>query len=152
MPVATTRRLSACCGADGHYDWFQQIYDHLTLTLTNTVKASNPINIQFSGGGASTVNVSSNSGIVINGPINNLSGDTTVIATGANSAITSGANANNPMISGKNVTLSADGGIGSRGTNGAPVQVQVYGGSLNASIRSTATSRSRPPARCRSTT
>ncbi|WP_456617783.1 leukotoxin LktA family filamentous adhesin [Bradyrhizobium sp. P5_C12] len=122
----------ACCGADGHYDWFQQIYDHLTLTLTNTVKASNPINIQFSGGGASTVNVSSNSGIVINGPINNLSGDTTVIATGANSAITSGANANNPMISGKNVTLSADGGIGTRGTNGAPVQVQVYGGSLKA--------------------
>ncbi|GMO97067.1 leukotoxin LktA family filamentous adhesin [Bradyrhizobium sp. TM239] len=121
-----------CCGADGHYDWFQQIYDHLTLTLTNTVKASNPINIQFSGGGASTVNVSSNSGIVINGPINNLSGDTTVIATGANSAITSGANANNPMISGKNVTLSADGGIGTRGTNGVPVQVQVYGGSLKA--------------------
>ncbi|MCK1389328.1 leukotoxin LktA family filamentous adhesin [Bradyrhizobium sp. 1] len=121
-----------CCGADGHYDWFQQIYDHLTLTLTNTVKASNPINIQFSGGGASTVNVSSNSGIVINGPINNLSGDTTVIATGANSAITSGANANNPMISGNNVTLSADGGIGTRGTNGVPVQVQVYGGSLKA--------------------
>lgn len=121
-----------CCGADGHYDWYQQIYDHLTLTLTNTVKASNPINIQFSGGGVSTVNVSSNSGIVINGPINNLSGDTTVIATGANSAITSGAGANNPMISGKNVTLSADGGIGTRGTNGVPVQVQVYGGSLKA--------------------
>ncbi|QDP25202.1 leukotoxin LktA family filamentous adhesin [Bradyrhizobium cosmicum] len=121
-----------CCGADGHYEWYQQIYDHLTLTLTNTVKASNPINIQFSGGGVSTVNVSSNSGIVINGPINNLSGDTTVIATGANSAITSGAGANNPMISGKNATLSADGGIGTRGTNGVPVQVQVYGGSLKA--------------------
>nr|WP_249153855.1 leukotoxin LktA family filamentous adhesin [Bradyrhizobium diazoefficiens] len=121
-----------CCGADAQFNWYQQIYDHLTLTLTNTVKASNPINIQFSGGGASTVNVSSNSGIVINGPINNLSGDTTVIATGANSAITSGASANNPMISGRNVTLSADGGIGTLGTNGAPVQVQVYGGSLTA--------------------
>lgn len=121
-----------CCGADIQFNWYQQIYDHLTLTLTNTVKASNPINIQFSGGGASTVNVSSNSGIVINGPINNLSGDTTVIATGANSAITSGASANNPMISGKNVTLSADGGIGTLGTNGVPVQVQVYGGNLTA--------------------
>ncbi|MCK1716641.1 leukotoxin LktA family filamentous adhesin [Bradyrhizobium sp. 141] len=121
-----------CCGADAHFDWFQQIYDHLTLTLTNTVKASNPINIQFSGGGASTVNVSSNSGIVINGPINNLSGSTTLIATGANSAITSGANANNPMISGKNVTLQADGGIGSLGASGTPVQVQVYGGNLTA--------------------
>ena len=122
-----------CCGSDKHFDWFQQIYDHLTLTLTNTVKASNPINIQFSGGGASTVSVNSNSGIVINGPINNLSGSTTVIATGANSAITVAANANNPMISGKDVTLRADGGIGSLGANGRPVQVQVYGGSLTAS-------------------
>jgi hypothetical protein len=122
-----------CCGTDAQYNWYQQIYDHLTLTLTNTVKASNPINIQFSGGGASTVNVSSNSGIVINGPINNLSGDTTVTATGASSAITSGPNANNPMISGKNVTLSADGGIGTLGANGVPVQVQVYGGRLTAS-------------------
>lgn len=121
-----------CCGADAQFNWYQQIYDHLTLTLTNTVKASNPINIQFSGGGASTVNVSSNSGIVINGPINNLSGSTTVIATGANSAITSGANATNPMISGKNVTLQADGGIGTLGANGRPVQVQVYGGNLTA--------------------
>ncbi|AWM00458.1 leukotoxin LktA family filamentous adhesin [Bradyrhizobium amphicarpaeae] len=121
-----------CCGADAHFDWFQQIYDHLTLTLTNTVKASNPINIQFSGGGVSTVNVSSNSGIVINGPINNLSGDTTVRAIGVNSAITSGPSANNPMISGKNVTLQGDGGIGSLGANGVPVQVQVYGGNLTA--------------------
>ncbi|MDD1526699.1 leukotoxin LktA family filamentous adhesin [Bradyrhizobium sp. WBOS7] len=121
-----------CCGADGQYNWYQQIYDHLTLTLTNTVKASNPINIQFSGGGASTVNVSSNSGIVINGPINNLSGSTTMIATGANSAITSAPNATNPMISGKNVTLLADGGIGSLGANGRPVEVQVYGGNLTA--------------------
>ncbi|WP_441235065.1 leukotoxin LktA family filamentous adhesin [Bradyrhizobium sp. 930_D9_N1_4] len=121
-----------CCGADAQYNWYQQIYDHLTLTLTNTVKASNPINIQFSGGGVSTVAVTSNSGIVINGPINNLSGDTTVRALGTNSAITAGANANNPMISGKNVTLQGDGGIGSLGTNGVPVQVQVYGGSLTA--------------------
>ncbi|PSO18231.1 leukotoxin LktA family filamentous adhesin [Bradyrhizobium sp. MOS003] len=121
-----------CCGADAQYNWYQQIYDHLTLTLTNTVKASNPINIQFSGGGVSTVAVTSNSGIVINGPINNVSGDTTVRATGANSAITSGATANNPMISGKNVTLQGDGGIGSLGANGVPIQVQVYGGNLTA--------------------
>ncbi|MCK1476877.1 leukotoxin LktA family filamentous adhesin [Bradyrhizobium sp. 197] len=122
-----------CCGADGQYNWYQEIYDHLTLTLTNTVKASNPINISFSGGGNSTVLVTSNSGIVVNGPINNLSGTTTVNATGANSAITSGTNANNPMISGRSVILSADGGIGTIGANGVPVQVQVYGGSLTAS-------------------
>ncbi|MBR0971143.1 leukotoxin LktA family filamentous adhesin [Bradyrhizobium japonicum] len=122
-----------CCGADGQYNWYQEIYDHLTLTLTNTVKASNPINISFSGGGNSTVSVTSNSGIVVNGPINNLSGTTTVSATGANSAVTSGADANNPMISGRSVILSADGGIGTIGANGVPVQVQVYGGSLTAS-------------------
>jgi len=121
-----------CCGADGHYDWFQQIYDHLTLTLTNTVKASNPINIKFNGGGTSTVAVTSNSGIVVNGPINNLQGTTTLTATGANSAITVGANANNPVISGTSVTLSAAGGIGKIGSGGAPVAVQVYGGSLTA--------------------
>lgn len=122
-----------CCGTDNQYNWYQNIYDHLTLTLTNTVKASNPINISFSGGGNSTVLVTSNSGIVVNGPINNLSGTTTVSATGANSAITSGTNANNPMISGRSVILSADGGIGTIGANGVPVQVQVYGGSLTAS-------------------
>ncbi|MET4326721.1 hypothetical protein ABIB80_002547 [Bradyrhizobium sp. i1.15.2] len=121
-----------CCGADGQYDWFQEIFDHLTLTLTNTVKASNPINIQFNGGGASTVAVTSNSGIVINGPINNLQGATSVVATGASSAITVGANANNPVISGTSVSLSAAGGIGSIGAGGAPVSVQVYGGSLTA--------------------
>ncbi|UVO26329.1 leukotoxin LktA family filamentous adhesin [Bradyrhizobium arachidis] len=121
-----------CCGADGHYDWYQEIWDHITLTLTNTVKASNPINIQFNGGGTSTVAVNSNSSIVINGPINNLQGTTTVAATGANSSITVGANANNPVISGTSVTLSAPGGIGKIGAGGAPVQVQVYGGSLTA--------------------
>ena len=121
-----------CCGADGQYDWFQEIFDHLTLTLTNTVKASNPINIQFNGGGTSTVAVTSNSGIVINGPINNLQGTTSVTATGANSAITVGANANNPVISGTSINLSAPGGIGTLGANGVPIQVQLLGGSLTA--------------------
>lgn len=124
---------NACCGADAQYNWYQQIYDHLTLTLTNTVKASNPINIKFTGGGSSDVVVNSTSGIVVNGSINNLQGTTTLAATGANSSITVGANANNPVISGTSVTLSADGGIGTLGANRTPVQVQLYGGSLTAS-------------------
>ncbi|QOZ76222.1 leukotoxin LktA family filamentous adhesin [Bradyrhizobium sp. CCBAU 53351] len=122
-----------CCGADAQFNWYQQIYDHLTLTLTNTVKASNPINIKFTGGGNSDVLVNSTSGIVVNGSINNLQGTTTLNATGANSSITVGANANNPVISGTSVTLRGDGGIGTLGANGAPVQVQLYGGSLTAS-------------------
>ncbi|WP_298241882.1 leukotoxin LktA family filamentous adhesin [uncultured Bradyrhizobium sp.] len=122
-----------CCGADAQFNWYQQIYDHLTLTLTNTVKASNPINIKFTGGSSSDVVVNSTSGIVINGSINNQQGTTTLAATGTNSSITVGANANNPVISGTSVTLRGDGGIGTLGTTKAPVQVQLYGGSLTAS-------------------
>ncbi|PJG56131.1 leukotoxin LktA family filamentous adhesin [Bradyrhizobium forestalis] len=122
-----------CCGADAQFNWYQQIYDHLTLTLTNTVKASNPINIKFTGGGNSDVLVNSTSGIVISGSINNLQGTTTLNATGTNSSITVGANANNPVISGTSVTLRGDGGIGTLGATKAPVQVQLYGGSLTAS-------------------
>lgn len=132
-PVGLNTHSNACCGADSQYNWYQQIYDHLTLTLTNTVKASNPINISFTGGGNSSVVVNSTSGIFINGSINNLQGTTTLAATGANSSITVGANANNPVISGTSVTLSADGGIGTLGANRTPVQVQLYGGSLTAS-------------------
>ncbi|MBR1143695.1 leukotoxin LktA family filamentous adhesin [Bradyrhizobium sp. AUGA SZCCT0431] len=122
----------ACCGSLKQYNWYQQIYDRLTLTLTNTVKASYDIGIHFNGGGSSSVAVTSDASIVINGPINNLQGATTVTATGANSSITVGATANNPLISGTNVTLRADGGIGSLAGTKTPVPVQVYGGQLNA--------------------
>ncbi|MBR0908899.1 leukotoxin LktA family filamentous adhesin [Bradyrhizobium japonicum] len=132
-PVGLNTHSNACCGADAQYNWYQAIYDHLTLTLTNTVKASNPINIKFIGGSSSDVVVNSTSGIVINGSINNQQGATTLSATGANSSITVGANANNPVISGTSVTLRGDGGIGTLGTTKAPVQVQIYGGSLTAS-------------------
>ncbi|MBR1212048.1 leukotoxin LktA family filamentous adhesin [Bradyrhizobium sp. JYMT SZCCT0180] len=122
----------ACCGSLKQYDWFQQIYHRLTLTLTNTVKASYDIGIHFNGGGSSSVAVTSDASIVINGPINNLQGATTITATGANSSITVGATANNPLISGTNVTLTAPGGIGSLAGSKTPVPVQVYGGRLNA--------------------
>ena len=105
---------------------------HLTLTLTNTVKASNAINIQFNGGSTSTVAVTSNSSIVLNGSINNAQGTTSLTANGANSSITVGANANNPVISGTSINLSAPGGIGTLGANGVPIQVQLLGGSLTA--------------------
>ena len=119
-------------GSDRQYDWFQEIYHNLTLTMTNTVKASYDIGIHFNGGGSSSVAVTSDASIVINGPINNLQGVTTVAATGANSSITVGATANNPLISGTSVTLTADGGIGSLAGAKTPVPVQVYGGKLNA--------------------
>jgi hypothetical protein len=121
-----------CCGSDRQYDWFQMIYDSLTLQMTNTVKASYDIGIHFNGGGSSSVAVTSDASIVINGPINNLQGVTTVATTGANSSITVGATANNPLISGTNVTLTAPGGIGSLAGSKTPVPVQVYSGKLTA--------------------
>ena len=124
----------ACCGTDfKNGTWNQEIYDSLTLTLTNTVKASYGIGIQFNGGGSSSVDVTSNAGIVVNGPINNLQGVTSLTATGANSAITTGASVNNPLVSGTSVTLIADGGIGVLGAaSKTPLPVQVYGGTLTA--------------------
>ena len=121
-----------CCGSDNQYNWYQEIFDHLTLTLTNTVKASNAINIQFNGGSTSTVAVTSNSSIVLNGSINNAQGTTSLTANGANSSITVSASANSPVISGTSINLSAPGGIGTLGANGVPIQVQLLGGSLTA--------------------
>ena len=129
-----TSNPSRCCGTDFNGTWHQEIYDTLTLTMTNTVKASYPIGISFNGGGASTVSVASNSNIVLNGPINNLQGTTTVIASGVNSlgtpsSITVAPSAANALVSGTAVTLTAPGGIGAKTL---PVPVQVYGGSLMA--------------------
>jgi hypothetical protein len=125
---------SKCCGTDiSGGTWVQEIYNSLTLTLTNTVKASNDIGIQFNGGGTSSVNVTSNASIVINGSINNLQGITTVQTNTANASITLGATANNPLISGTSVFLIAPGGIGSiAGVAKKPIPVQVYGGALTA--------------------
>ncbi|WP_168192777.1 leukotoxin LktA family filamentous adhesin [Undibacter mobilis] len=118
-----------CCGTDFSGTWHQLIYYRLTLNLTNTVKASFPISVSFNGGGVSSVNVASNSSIVLNGPINNLQGTTTITATGANSSITVAPGALNPLVSGTQVTLNGQGGIGSADR---PVPVQVYGGALTA--------------------
>ncbi|WP_082540812.1 leukotoxin LktA family filamentous adhesin [Pseudolabrys sp. Root1462] len=119
-----------CCGTDFSGTWNQEIYTSVTLTLTNTVKASFPIGISFNGGGLSTVNVNSNSSIVLNGPINNLQGTTRLDATGANSSITVASGAANAVVTGTTVTLNGQGGVG---TAANPIPVQVYGGTLTAS-------------------
>ncbi|MBS0536807.1 MAG: leukotoxin LktA family filamentous adhesin [Proteobacteria bacterium] len=121
---------NACCGTDFGGTWNQEIYTSLTLTLTNTVKASFPIGISFNGGGASSVNVNSTSSIVLNGPINNLQGTTALNATGANSSITVAAGSTTAVVTGTAVTLNGQGGVG---TAANPIPVQVYGGALTAS-------------------
>ena len=117
-------------GTDFSGNWYQEIYYNLSLTLTNTVNASYPIGIHFNGGAASNVSVASNASVLVNGPINNLKGNTSITTTGANSAILVGAAA---LVSGVNVTLTAPGGIGAIGaTSVTPLPVQLYGGALTA--------------------
>jgi hypothetical protein len=115
-----------CCGTDFHGTWYQERFDHLTLTLTNSVKANYAIGVSFTGGGTSNISVTSNASVVVNGSINNLQGNTTITTTGANSAIIGGAA---PFISGVSVALNGEGGVGSK-TN--PLPIATYGGTFSA--------------------
>ena len=113
-------------GTDFKGHWYMDVATRATITLTNTVKASNPINIQFVGGSQGSVVVESNATVQVNGTITNYNGTTAITASGANSAIVSGREG---FVSGRSVTLAGDGGIG---TASKPVTVQLYGGTLNA--------------------
>ncbi|WP_179145253.1 leukotoxin LktA family filamentous adhesin [Rhizobium sp. RU36D] len=114
-------------GTDFHGYWVQNVYDRATITLTNTVRASNPINIQFIGGSNGQVSVSSNSTVQINGTITNYNGATSISATGSTSAVIA---SRDGSVSGRSVTINGEGGIG---TAAQAVGVQVYGGTLTAS-------------------
>lgn len=115
-----------CCGTDFHGTWYQARFDHLTLTLNNSVKANYAIGISFTGGGTSNIAVTSNASVIINDSINNLQGNTTITTTGANSAIVAGAA---PFISGVSVALNGEGGVGSKAN---PLPIATYGGTFSA--------------------
>lgn|GEM_PF-2883088 len=114
-------------GSDFHGTWFRERFEHLTLTMTNSVKANFPIGISFTGGGTSNIAVNSNASVIVNASINNLQGNTSITATGANSAIVAGAT---PFISGVSVALNGEGGVG---TLDKPLPVATYGGAFSAS-------------------
>ncbi|MBN8976663.1 MAG: leukotoxin LktA family filamentous adhesin [Rhizobiales bacterium] len=114
-------------GSDFHGTWFRERFEHVTLTMTNSVKANFPIDISFTGGGTSNIAVTSNASVIVNASINNLQGNTSITATGANSAIVAGAT---PFISGVSVTLNGEGGVGSLDK---PLPIATYGGTFSAS-------------------
>jgi hypothetical protein len=87
---------------------------------TVSLKADNPIGIKFIGQDNALVNVNSTGNLVLNGSINNRSGDTTISSAGT---ITQ--NGELPLVSGNNVFLAAGSGIGS---GGQAVQVNVKDG------------------------
>lgn len=92
---------------------------------TVSLKADNSIGIKFIGQDNGLVNVNSTGNLVLNGSINNRTGNTTLSSAGA---ITQ--NGELPMVGGNNVALSAGTGIGS---SGQVLQVNVKdGGYLNA--------------------
>ena len=74
--------------------------------------------------------MTSNANIVVNGPINNLQGNDRRHSHDRQCVDHGRPGANNPLISGTTVTLTAPGGIGA--ARPSPVPVQVYGGALTA--------------------
>ena len=95
------------CANATHYQEFT-VTTATKTTITESVKADQRIGIEFIGFDEGTVNVASVGNVVLNGAINNASGDTTVSSQGS---IVQNGDLN--IVSGKNVFLSAGNGIGS---------------------------------------
>ncbi len=97
------------------------------LTLTESVKADNPIGIDFSGPDQATVTITSDTPVILAGNIANSSGDTTITAP----SITQEPSA---TITTNNLTLSATGGVG---TAAQPLDASLTAnGELNVSAGS----------------
>ena len=98
-------------------------FDFITdvqLVLTNSLKADNPITIDFAGAAVGTVNVTANAPIVLTGAITNPDGATAISSTAG--SIT--ASKTSKVVTQK-LTLTATAGIG---TPTAPVNAAMTGG------------------------
>ncbi|WP_210254868.1 hypothetical protein [Methylocapsa sp. S129] len=135
-------------GVDGGNDGFYQfdVAQSVSLTLVNSVKADNPIGINFSGNATGFLNVISVGGVTFAGNVGNASGLTSVTTTGAGSNIIEAANA---TLSTQSLLLSTAGAIGSAaqsfgatmtvGQSGAPagaVQAAAGTGGVNLAFTS----------------
>ena len=78
--------------------------DSASITLTNSVKADNPIGIDFSGLTSGVVTINSNAPVILSGNVINPDGNTTITAQGS---ITNLADAS---LDSNNLTLKATGG------------------------------------------
>jgi len=137
---------SAFPGDDGYYQF--AIAQSISLTLTNSVKADNPIGINFNGNATGFLNIASVGGVTFAGNVGNASGLTSVATTGAGSNILETSNA---TLSTQSLLLSTPGAIGSAaqpfsatmtvGQNGAPtgaVQAAAGTGGVNLAFTSAA--------------
>ncbi|MBV1730795.1 MAG: hypothetical protein KUA38_00975, partial [Hydrogenophaga sp.] len=108
------------CANATHYQEFT-VTTATKTTITESVKADQRIGIEFIGFDQGTVNVASVGNVVLNGAINNASGETSVSSGGS---ITQNGDLN--IISGVNVHLAAGTGIGS-GTQAVQTNISDSG-------------------------
>ncbi|MBE0588334.1 MAG: leukotoxin LktA family filamentous adhesin, partial [Hydrogenophaga sp.] len=108
------------CANATHYQEFT-VTTATKTTITESVKADQRIGIEFIGFDQGTVNVASVGDVVLNGAINNASGETSVSSSGS---ITQNGDLN--IISGVNVHLAAGTGIGS-GTQAVQTNISDSG-------------------------
>src|SRR5690606_21671954 len=104
------------CANARHYQEFT-VSTATKTTITESVKADQRIGIEFIGFDEGKVNVASVGDVVINGAINNASGQTSI---SSNRSITQNGDFN--IVSGKNVSLTAGTGIG---TGNQAVQTNI---------------------------
>ncbi|MDF3031497.1 MAG: hypothetical protein K0R03_2055, partial [Moraxellaceae bacterium] len=88
--------------------WTISIPTAMTLTTTSYVKADNPIQMQFIGASAGSVDIVSNSDVTLTGNLNNSAGSTSIAANGGSFTMNGSA-----VISSDSLVLSAAGNLGS---------------------------------------
>ena len=89
---------------DGGSDWYYEYVNSATLTLTSSVKADNPIAVDFSGLSTGNVTITSNAPVIVDGKITNPNGNTTITAQGGVTETATGS------VTSNNLTLTATGG------------------------------------------
>jgi hypothetical protein len=78
-----------------------------TVTMTTSVKADNPIKVDFSGGTRGSITINSVAPVTIDGQITNPQGDTVINSTGGGISTTT-----NGGVTTNNLTLDAAGAVG----------------------------------------
>lgn len=107
-----------CIAQDYHSTWTELIPN--TTVSTHSLKADNPIAIQFSGADTGSISINSKTSVVLTGAINNRSGTTTITAgvdPGSNSALVSAGQSivqtnDSALIATKDLVLKASGSVG----------------------------------------
>lgn len=124
----------------GQAIWNYQMVTRAFVQVTASVKADNPFGISFAGNASGTVNINSNSSVLLQGNITNPSGSTTINATGG--SITQ---ASNVSILSNNLTLNSRDSIGTAGqaiqatlTSGAQLSATTGAGGINLDITGSA--------------